>query len=114
MRYGAIIRFEVPRGGYPNGSALFNAAKGCTSDSDVKMRLEVVGIDDDFVRNLDDKMDVTLIKVTDEAANLSNFANQVAAVNETIHPRARLYFLEDMRELHLAVKPTKGMMLIYR
>ena len=114
MRYGAIIRFEVPRGGYPNGSVLFNAANGCTSDLGAKMRLEVVGINDDFVRNLVDKMDVTLIKATTDGADLSNFANQVAAVNETIHPQARLYFSEDTRELHLAVKPKKGLRLIFR
>ena len=113
---GSIIRFEVPKGGYENGTVLWETAQLYRNVGE-QMRLEITGLDDEFVKTLDAKFDVTLIR--ESMANppnplTSSLQSQVEALQSTMPPRVRLYISADGRELHLAAKPYQGMLLLVR
>ena len=77
------------------------------------MKLEIAGLDDDFVASLDETLDVTLIKT--ESSSLKYYLeDQVKALAPTLHPRAKLYFDCDNTELHLKVKAKLGLTIILK
>ena len=112
MRRGAIVRFEVPRGGYPEGAALWECS-AWYCDYGAAARFELAGVDEELVRSLEKPMDVALIKTT--GGNVDYYlGDQVRAVAKTLHPRAKLYITEDKKELHLSVKPYTGFTVIVK
>lgn len=118
---GGVIRFEVSPEGYADGSVLWSTYQLSNGKGDV-MKLELSGVDENFVRNLDHKFDVILIKQTGVlSVDLqSALSGQVAAISETLPKGVRLYFVPDKSypqysyQLHLSAKPQKGMMLLVR
>lgn len=113
---GGVLRFEVPAGGYPADTLPLVEVFSLQNGKGDPMKLEVAGVDEDFVKNLENRFDVTLVKQTKRpyAATLQILAAQVEAINATLPDRARLYLTPDNYELHLSAKPPRGAVLIVR
>ena len=113
---GGVLRFEVPAGGYPADTLPLVEVFSLQNGKGDQMKLEVAGVDEDFVKNLENRFDVTLVKQTKRpyAATLQILAAQVEAINATLPDRARLYLTPDNYELHLSAKPPRGAVLIVR
>lgn len=113
---GTRIRFEVPKDGYPDKAVLWTAARLYRSAGD-PIRLEVTGLDADYVQGLESPFDVTLIKTTGSSASYTvatALGAQIEALAQTMPARVRLYISKDGKELHLSAKPVRGTVLVVR
>lgn len=116
LRRGTVLRFEVPQGGYPADAKPLFEVYSLQSPTGDPMKLELTGIDENFIQGLDHAFDVKLINQTKRpfSQTLGFLADQVAAINATLPKRVKLYLTPDKYELHLSAKPETGLVLIVR